>query len=75
MPPEVVDLLSYGRGIDNRRLKDAGFEYTHTSAGTVRAFIEALRLRRTVGPAQEYRYQSEVEDFFKRSPSVVRDGD
>ena len=75
MPPEVVDLLSYGRGIDNRRLQDAGFEYTHTSAGTVRAFIEALRLRRTVGPEQEYRYQSEVEDFFKRSPSVVRDGD
>ncbi|MDZ7675664.1 MAG: NAD-dependent epimerase/dehydratase family protein [Acidimicrobiales bacterium] len=72
IPPEVVDLLSYGRGIDNSRLKELGFDYTHTSAGTVRAFIETLRLRRTVGEPQAYRYRQEVEDFFKRSPAVVR---
>lgn len=72
IPPEVVDLLSYGRGIDNSRLKRTGFEYSHTSAGTVRAFIEAGRLRRTVGDDAGYRYQSEVEDFFRRSPAVVR---
>lgn len=72
IPPEVVDLLSYGRGIDNSRLRRAGFEYTHTSAGTVRAFIEAVRLRRMVGNDTGYRYEREVEDFFKRSPAVVR---
>jgi UDP-glucose 4-epimerase len=71
IPPEVVDLLSYGRGIDNSRLKRAGFEYTHTSAGTVRAFIEAVRLRALTG-GSVYRYEREVEEFFQRSPAVVR---
>lgn len=72
IPPEVVDLLSYGRGIDNGRLKQAGFDYTHTSAGTVQAFIESLRLRRTVGTGPGYRYEQEVENFFRHSPAVVR---
>ena len=49
LPPELLDLLRYGRGVDNRRLIKAGFDYDHTSAGTVQAFVEALRLRRTVG--------------------------
>ena len=35
--------------VDNRRLKDLGFRYEYTSAEAVRAFIEAVRLRRTVG--------------------------
>ena len=39
----------YGRGVDNRRLKQVGFGYDYTSAGTVADFVEALRLRRTVG--------------------------
>ena len=34
----------YGRGVDNRRLKAAGFTYRYTSAGAVR-FAEASRLR------------------------------
>ena len=72
IPADVVDLLKYGRGIDNGRLKRAGFDYTHTSAGAVQAFIESLRLRRTVGPRPDYRYEREVEDFFRRSPAVVR---
>ena len=49
LPPELIDLLTYGRGVDNRRLKAQGFEYRYTSAGAVRAFAEAARLRRTVG--------------------------
>jgi UDP-glucose 4-epimerase len=49
LPPELLDLLRYGRGVDNGRLKRAGFNYLHTSAGAVRAFAEAGRLRRTVG--------------------------
>jgi UDP-glucose 4-epimerase len=38
IPAELVALLKFGRGVDNRRLKRAGFHYTHTSAGTVDAF-------------------------------------
>ncbi len=72
IPPEVVDLLSYGRGIDNCRLKRTGFEYSHTSAGTVRAFIESVRLRRIAGNDSGYRYERQVEEFFRRSPAVVR---
>ena len=74
LPPEVLSLLRWGRGVDNRRLKSAGFEYRHTTAGTVEAFAEVMRLRRTVGdPAPEYRYERDVEQFFRHSPSVVRD--
>jgi UDP-glucose 4-epimerase len=74
IPDEVIDLLTYGRGVDNRRLKQTGFGYTHTSAGTVEAFIQARRLRGTVGdPEQQYHYERDVEAFFRHSPSVVRD--
>ncbi len=74
LPPELLALLKYGRGVDNRRFKRAGFHYHHTSAGTVQAFVEALRLRNTVGnhtPA--YRYERDVEQFFRHSPAVVRE--
>jgi UDP-glucose 4-epimerase len=74
LPPELIDLLTYGRGVDNRRLKRAGFDYEHTSAGAVHAFAEALRLRRTVGSATtDYEYQRDVEQFFRHSPAVVRE--
>jgi len=76
LPDELLDLLRYGRGIDNRRLKRAGFTYNYTSAGAVEAFVEALRLRRTVGGTQpDYRYERDVEQFFRHSPAVVRDAD
>ncbi len=74
LPPELIDLLTYGRGVDNRRLKKAGFAYEYTSAGAVAAFVEALRLRRTVGSHDpSYTYQRDVEQFFRHSPAVVRD--
>src|SRR5205814_7149661 len=47
LPPEMLDLLRYGRGVDNRRLKRAGFEYRYTSAGAVESFARAFRLRKT----------------------------
>lgn len=71
LPREALDLLRYGRGIDNRRLKRAGFEYRYTSAGAVRHFVETRRLRRVVGVEPTYRYQGDVESFFRRSPAVV----
>ncbi len=74
LPGELLSLLRYGRGVDNRKLKEAGFSYRYTSAGAVRAFIEAQRLRHTVGSTEPtFRYQNDVEQFFRHSPAVVRD--
>ncbi len=73
MPVELIELLTYGRGADNRRLKEAGFCYEHTSAGAVHAFAEATRLRSTVGRPRAYRYERDVENFFRHSPAVVRE--
>lgn len=73
IPQEVLGLLRFGRGIDNRRLKSTGFRYTHTSAGAVDAHARASRLRRTVGAEEAYKYERDVETFFRHSPAVVRD--
>jgi UDP-glucose 4-epimerase len=71
--PETLDLLRYGRGIDNRRLKRAGFHYRYTSAGAVENFAKASRLRKAVGDSRPtYRYENDVEAFFRHSPAVVR---
>ncbi len=73
LPPELIEVFKYGRGIDNRRFKDAGFEYRYTTAGAVEAFMEALRLRRTLGSRDpSYRYEDDVEQFFRHSPAVRR---
>jgi UDP-glucose 4-epimerase len=73
LPPEAMQLLRYGRSMDNSRSKRAGFTYGYTSAGTVEAFAQGLRLAGAVGEKHPtYRYQREVEDFFRHSPAVVR---
>ncbi len=41
LPDELLDLLRYGRGMDNSRLKAAGFEYNFTSAETVESYAKA----------------------------------
>ena len=66
--------MKFGRGVDNRRFKKAGFCYEHTSAGTVKAFVAAQRLRNLGLTAPEYHYERDVEQFFRHSPAVVRDG-
>lgn len=73
--PEMVELLTYGRGVDNRRFKQTGFRYDHTSAGAVEAFAQEVRLRSTVGNPKPYRYERDVEQFFRHSPAVVRSDD
>jgi UDP-glucose 4-epimerase len=74
MPPELLELLRYGRGVDGSKLVEAGFDYRYTSAGTVEDFARALRLRSTVGDSDPtYIYQADVEQFFKHSPAVKRD--
>jgi UDP-glucose 4-epimerase len=72
LPPELEDLLRYGRGVDTRRFAATGFTYGATSAGAVESFIRAKRLRRAAGrtPAS-YTYEYDVEQFFRHSPSVI----
>jgi UDP-glucose 4-epimerase len=74
-PREMQSLLRYGRGVDNRRLKETGFEYRYTSAGAVHSFVRSLNLRRGTGRGPErYTYQQDVEQFFRTSRSIMRDG-
>lgn len=73
LPPELLSLLRYGRGVDNRRLKRAGFRYGYTTAGAAEEYGRTLRLRSAAGEAPAYRWQRDVEQFFRHSPAVVRE--
>jgi UDP-glucose 4-epimerase len=73
LPPQILDLLRYGRGVDNRLFKQAGFRYRFDTAGAVNQMAQAHRLRRAVGPEPGYRYESDVETFFRHSPAVVHE--
>jgi UDP-glucose 4-epimerase len=73
VPPEMLRQLRFGRGLDNRKLKAAGCTPRHTTRETVMAFAEHQRtadIRR--GDDQGYVYESEVEEFLRRSPAVRR---
>jgi UDP-glucose 4-epimerase len=71
IPPEMVQQLKFGRGLDNRRLKAAGYAYRYTTREAVQAHAEAMRLRPLLRGAEEpYRYEREVEEFLRRSPTV-----
>lgn len=71
-PPELESLLRFGRGVDTSRIAATGFENRYTTAGVIESFMRAVRLRRNVGDARpNYTYQPEVEQFFRRSRSVV----
>jgi UDP-glucose 4-epimerase len=76
IPDEVRRQLRFGRGLDNRRLKQSGFRFGLTTRETVQAFAAALRLAplRESGEAP-YRYEREVEEFLRWSPSVRRRDD
>ncbi len=73
-PPEMEGLAKYGRGVDTTKLIAAGFEYRYTTAGAVDSFARANNLRRATGGVggPEYRYEQDVEQFFRHSPAVVR---
>jgi UDP-glucose 4-epimerase len=74
LPPEVLSLLRYGRALDNSPFKQTGFRYRYSTAGTIDAFARSLRLEHAVGSNQpSYRYQRDVETFFRHSPAVQRD--
>jgi UDP-glucose 4-epimerase len=71
IPQEMVNQLRYGRGVDNRRYKAAGFVYQYTSREAVLKLGEHFRLHPLVRDAQQpYRYEREVEEFLRWSPHV-----
>ena len=74
--PEMVGQLRFGRGVDNRKLKAAGAPLRYTTRETVQAFAEHLRVAAIKRDAGEpYRYEREVEEFLRYSPSVRESSD
>jgi UDP-glucose 4-epimerase len=75
LPGEVLNQLRYGRGLDNRKLKGAGYNFAFTSREAVLKHAEALRVRTLRADQNEpYRYEREVEEFLRWSPNVRRKG-
>jgi UDP-glucose 4-epimerase len=74
IPPELLQQLRFGRAIDNRKLKATGYRYHYTTRETVMRLREHQRVAPLLGkgPGRDYRYEREVEQFLRRSPSVVR---
>jgi len=73
IPAELLRQLRFGRGLDNRRFKATGYEYRLTTREVVLAQREHEQLEPVLRGAEEpYRYEHEVEEFVRRSPSVVR---
>jgi UDP-glucose 4-epimerase len=73
-PAEMVNLLRFGRGLDNRKLKAAGFTYTYTSREAAIRFGDHLRLRPILrGTDSGFTYEREVEEFLRWSPHVRRE--
>jgi UDP-glucose 4-epimerase len=71
IPPEMLGQLRFGRGMDNRRLKAAGFGYRYTTREAVVRLGEHMRLHPILRDVTEpYRYEEEVEEFLRWSPNV-----
>lgn len=76
IPTEMLNQLRYGRGLDNRKLKAAGYRYHYTSREAVLKQREHMRLAPLLRSAQApYRYEQEVEEFLRWSPNVRRRGE
>jgi UDP-glucose 4-epimerase len=72
LPPELIPLLRYGRGMDTTRFCETGFEYLFSSVEAAHAFARAIRLRKGVGrPGDSYTYQEDVEHFLRFARSVA----
>jgi UDP-glucose 4-epimerase len=72
LSPEMLNLLRFGRGLDNRAFKATGYRYRYTTRETILKLREHLRLASLMGQTGErYRYEQEVEEFLRRSPSVT----
>jgi UDP-glucose 4-epimerase len=73
LPPEMLNQMRFGRGLDNRKYKATGFLYRFTTRETVQKLGEHLRLQPILAGVREpYRYEREVEEFLRWSPYVRR---
>ncbi len=71
LSPELQNLMRFGRGLDNRKLKASGYRYRYTTRETVLKLREHQRLHPLLrGSTEAYRYEGEVEEFLRYSPSV-----
>jgi UDP-glucose 4-epimerase len=70
IPAELAQLLRYGRALDNRRLKATGYRYRYTTREALLDLRRHQRLAPFVDGRPAYRYEREVEEFLRRSPSV-----
>lgn len=71
IPVELLRQLRFGRGLDNRRLKAAGYQYRYTSREAVLKLRAQQRLRPLLRSGVEaYRYAEDVEAFLRWSASV-----
>ena len=71
VPTEMLSQMRFGRGLDNRKLKASGFKYRYTTRETVTKLGEHMRLHPIMRDVREpYRYEHDVEDFLRWSPSV-----
>jgi UDP-glucose 4-epimerase len=71
IPDDMLAYLRFGRAVDNRRLKASGYRYRHTTRETVLKLGEHQRVAALTSRAgDDYRYEQEVEEFLRRSPSV-----
>src|SRR3954466_9055108 len=73
LPAEVQRQMRFGRGVDNRRFKATGYRYRYTTRETVQRLAEHQRREpviRDARSAQTYRYEQELEEFLRYSPSV-----
>ena len=67
----MVDLLRFGRGVDNRAYKATGFRYGYTSREAMIKLGEHMRVQPVMrGVEQGYRYEREVEEFLRWSRHV-----
>ncbi len=71
IPVEMLRDLRFGRGLDNRKLKATGYSYRYTTREAVQKLRAGQRLRPLLRSGSEsYRYEREVEEFLRWSPSV-----
>jgi UDP-glucose 4-epimerase len=71
IPLELLRQLRFGQGLDNRRLKATGYSYRYTTRESVLKLRAHQRLRPLLrSGAESYRYEREVEEFLRWSPSV-----
>ena len=70
----MLNHLRFGQGLDNRRLKATGYRLPLHDPRDRRKLREHQRVEPLLRdrPGQ-YRYEREVEDFLRRSPSVRRE--